>query len=110
MGITDPDGERLLTVEETATHLGVTSRTVHRLAKKRLIAKKWLKSSRFVTLSSIRRYQELNDLTVHQLTVRLLDLEQKVAWLMTQIGDPANLARRETTLETLKKNHPELYS
>lgn len=111
MGITDSDGEILLTIQETAEHLKVTTRTVYRLLSKRLLTKRWLPKSRlaFVTLSSLARYRDLSNLTIQELTLRVISLEEKVDLILRSLEGKIDVVRLDTTMEALRRNHPDLY-
>jgi len=111
VGITDSDGEILLTIQETAEHLKVTTRTVYRLLSKRLLTKRWLPKSRlaFVTLSSLARYRDLSNLTIQELTLRVISLEEKVDLILRSLEGKIDVVRLDTTMEALRRNHPDLY-
>ena len=111
MGITDKDGEVLLTIQETADHLKVTTRTVYRLTSKGLVTKRWKSGDRraFVTLSSLARYQDLSGLSIQELTLRVIALEEKVDLVMRSLKNQIDMVQLDGTLDALKRNHPELY-
>lgn len=113
VGRIDERGRTLLTIEQAASFLGVSKRTVHRLLKRGVLDAQPVsikEARRLVTLDSLEAYKMHKGLSVVELAKRVLELERKVAWLMAQgKNSRADEGTYEDLMSELRKHHPDMY-
>lgn len=114
VGRIDEEGRAHLSIAETARFLRVSRRTIHRLLQKGLLESVQVSNKgarRLIPIDSIEAYQAHRGMSLVDLTKRVLDLERKVAFLMTQGRDGHNDPKSyDRMMESLRKNHPDIYS
>ena len=117
MGTSD---QVLLSAKEAAKFLNVAQATVYRLIHKGLLTKVKEPGKRAwkITMESLEAYETAETFTLAELCTRLIKLERKVDFLLTQSNSAgaSSKAAKEVGLDftemqrQMKKRHPDLFS
>lgn len=102
MGTRDAQDRILLTVDDAAKFLNQSRATVYRLIKKGLLEKVKLEGKRswLIPMDSLETMQTANTFTLPELAARLLRVEKKLDFLLTQGNSvqPAQANAVQTTV------------
>jgi len=84
VGITDDDGNVLLSIDEVRDFLEVSRATVYRLIHRGAIEKRKRPRDRmtYVPLSSLESYKAAQGMSLEEMAVRIVQLERQVNFLM----------------------------
>jgi hypothetical protein len=121
VGITDTDGQTLLTLDEAKDFLQVSRATIYRLVSKGILEKRKFPKDRqtYVPLQSLESYRESLGMTTEEMAIRIVRLEKELNFLKhqaprvtsavkpTKSGSGASI---DSVMRTLRKHHPDQFS
>jgi excisionase family DNA binding protein len=118
VGITDTDGQVLLTLEEAVEFLQLSRATIYRLIHRGALERRKLPKDRqtYVPLSSLETFKAAQGLSLEELSVRLVLVERKLEFLLHQGQQTRSSAAKpvrspsavnlDSVMRTINKHHP----